>query len=342
MNGIIDEPQDCLICGTHCKNRKSLAMHLSKRHKEYNTEKYTLKFKLNDVPLLCKCGCGKETNWSGAKARFNQYVTGHNSAGFVTTPVVFTEEQIQRRNEQIRKAYTENREQIIKKISSSVKEGLKNTNIDFSNYFHNKWKDEEFRKNQHTSRILSWSGVEGEDRKKRVFTKEFGYKISLANLKRDVKKTSKQEQEFVEHLISMNFEIQTNVWKVYSDKVSCFDLLVLSTNTYVEFDGVYWHGLDRTHTYTYDQVSNMINDLKKNQNIIDNKQSLLRIRSDADYRTIMSFDDLVKQSYLYIKEGIVVKQPQIDITSIKEQYIKETNQQVKLKIQTFLETYNKF
>lgn len=75
------------------KNRKSLAMHLIKRHKEIKgLEEYTLKFILGNVHL-CKCGCGQETKWHKTLCKFNDYITGHNHLFTTENQPVRTKEQ---------------------------------------------------------------------------------------------------------------------------------------------------------------------------------------------------------------------------------------------------------
>lgn len=294
------EDHTCLICSRTCKGRRSLGNHLTKTH-HTSIREYVLHYYYDDVVPKCKCGCGEEVRWHKVLYRFNDYVNGHNEAGFKSKNFTFTKEQIESRNEKIRKAYEERGDEIKKKISKSVKIGLSSDSwlkqhVEKMNKL---WSDDDWKEKQHISRIKSWQGEAGDVRREKVFTKEFGRKISKANMLRDIKRTSKAEKAFVEKLRKAfpHEKIVESFWLNIGDKHKCYDVYLPSQNCLIEFDGLYWHGLDRTTDFTRDQIHNMTNDLVKNSLAKEAKTSLLRVKEGEDFDDITTFDELVSKSY---------------------------------------------
>ena len=311
ISGIEDIAQTCLICGKHCSNRRSLGNHLARSHKDIDgLEEYTLLHFLNFVVPKCKCGCGKNVIWHKTKYKFNDYVTGHNPAGFRVTQPTFSKTQIEKRNKAIRESYRKNKEHFSKKISEKVSIALKNSEFDFSDHMLELWKKEEFVENQRMSRIKSWQGEAGEIRKEKVFTPEFGKKISIANMNRDSKKGSKIENNFVNHLKTFIDEndIEISKWFNFSEKIWCADVYIPSINLIIEFDGAYWHGLDRDEDYTKNQLSSIINDFRKNKLAKDKKLNLIRISDDSNWQSTKSLEDLRDVAYHVVENGTVIKE----------------------------------
>jgi hypothetical protein len=307
--GIDNVEQNCIECGRTCSNRRSLGNHMTRSHPHVGGLKnYVLKHFLQGNVPECSCGCGGKVEWHETKYQFNSYITGHNKSGFRAKQPEFTREQIDKRNESIRRAYSTKRSEIVQKISSGVSEAMKESGINFSEYFKEKWKDEDFKDAQHVARIKSWEGVEGDARREKVFTPEFGRKIGLANMRRESTYTSKAENEFANRLRECGIEIAQSVWFNLGEKTWNADVWIPSTKTIVEFDGTYWHGLDRHLDWKPDQIKNLTNDLKKNRIARDRGLNLLRISADIDPGSINGISDLERLAYHVVKGGVVIKE----------------------------------
>jgi len=76
-----------------------------------------------------------------------------------------------------------------------------------------RWSDPEYRSMMSDAQRKSWS-ENHDERCARVFTEEFSKKISAANARRDQKRTSKVEAEFVEKLCSLlsQDDVQSSKW----------------------------------------------------------------------------------------------------------------------------------
>lgn len=264
---------------------------------------------MSGVLPLCECGCGSNVEWHDSKYRFNTFLTGHNKSGFREKQPIFSKEQIANRNEKIKQTYVNRGDEIKKKISDSVKKGLSESNIDFSSYFNNKWKnDETFIKNQTIARIKSWEGDAGQIRREKVFTPEFGKKISLANMNRDANRVSKAETRFADHLRSIGLNVQTSKWFNFESKSWCADIWLPDHNMIVEFDGTFWHGNDRKENFTRCQLSNMTNDIIKNKIAKDKKLNLIRIDESIDIQKICTYDNLLEFASHHVNDGVVIRE----------------------------------
>jgi len=67
----------CKICTEEFKSFALLSSHIRFKHnmKSYD---YSLKYVYNGKIPLCKCGCGKETNWVNISHGFNKFIKGHS------------------------------------------------------------------------------------------------------------------------------------------------------------------------------------------------------------------------------------------------------------------------
>lgn len=307
--GIEDAQQDCFVCGRSCVNRRSLGNHVNRSHPEIDgLMGYTLRFICQGKIPKCICGCGQEVTWHKVLYKFNEYITGHNPAGFKIKQPVLSKEQIDRRNESIRKSYDLRGDEIKEKISKNVSKSLRESGIDFSNFFREKWQDETYKESQRIGRIRSWSGSAGEIRRKKVFTPELSKKISLANMSRESQHKSLAEEKFAKHLESIGLQVERSKWFNFDKKTWCVDIWLPQYETLVEFDGTYWHGLDRSIDYTYDQINNISNDLIKNSIAREKKLNLLRIKEDVDIDSIKSYDDLIESAYHVVSNGAIIKE----------------------------------
>jgi hypothetical protein len=76
----------------------------------------------------------------------------------------------------------------------------------------------------------------------------------------------------------------------------------------IEFDGAYWHGLDRSSNWSLLQLKSMSNDMVKNRIAKQLNVELLRISSTSDWDTTSSLDDLRAIAYHHqVGETIVRK-----------------------------------
>ena len=69
---------ECLMCGKECVDVEYLRRHVAKSHRS-STEEYVLRFELNGVLPICKCGCEQTVTWHQPSKRFNEYVHGHHA-----------------------------------------------------------------------------------------------------------------------------------------------------------------------------------------------------------------------------------------------------------------------
>jgi hypothetical protein len=310
--------ESCKICGKHVSNRKSLGMHLCKTHSMKTSDylmkyyydglseiDYVIKCDHNDKWPLCKCGCGGKVTWHDSKYRFHEYVNKHNVKHLrfsSSRQPKFTQEQINHRNECIKKAYTERAEEIGEKISGKLKKAYENPDYHTKLSVSQKhaWQDPETRKRLTASKKNTWAEQHDELCEK-IFTPELRRKISLANMRRDKTRTSKKEIAFCEHLecIFGVENIKRGCWvnDIVNKRIMCADAYIIPHRLYVEFDGTYWHGLDRNEEYTHDQKSNMENDVKKNDIMQFMKYKYIRIMEGVDANAVTDLDSLISCAY---------------------------------------------
>jgi len=310
------DQHDCRICDKFCKNRRSLGNHLAKSHPGWDIEKYTLEYFLSgDIPK-CACGCGGKVNWHKQRYQYNEFLIGHNTQWTSDNQPTLSQEQIDRRNDSIKKAYQKNGEKIKEKISKSVKSALHDSNrrSKLSKKSFDRWADPDYRKRVSEAQKKAWD-ENYEDRCKAVFTPEFGKKISLANLNRNSYKKSEQEKIFFEALQNaLITQITPDHWVEWEGGAKCYDAFVPSWGLLIELDGIYWHGLDRKTGFTIEQVSNMSNDFLKSRIANQKGYDLIRIAmSDSTLEKIKkskSCEDLFNCAYhvqtkdVFLKDGM--------------------------------------
>lgn len=297
----------CLECDRDCKNAKSLGMHLSKTHK-MKRESYTLKHIHNSIRPKCLCGCDIETSWSNIHLKFMKYRSGHNEGQFSTTnQPTFTSDQIEHRNNKIRKTYAGEQGVLIKeKIRNSVNETFLQPGFieKLSASQRSAQARPDVKANVIASRKRAWK-EQYDSLCEKIFTEEFGQKISEANMRRDIKRQSNAEIKFFEHLKQKFPNVETSVWTnnlnlLNKKKTFCFDGKI--NDLILEFDGTYWHGLDRSQRWNAMQLHNITNDLKKSQTISENNLKLLRFREDVDYANVDSIEKLYDAAY-FVQHG---------------------------------------
>jgi len=179
----------------------------------------------NTIPL-CACGCGKETKWHKTQYKYNEYINGHNECGFKSKDWKFSTEQIENRNESIRKAYNERKEEITSKISISVNKALENPEMHthLSEAQKKAWAKPGAKEKVSAIRKQTWSEQHDELCEK-IFTPEMRHKISVSNMKRDFKQQSKAELLFLEYLQSVLREkVIGSYWINEQNFVKCFDI----------------------------------------------------------------------------------------------------------------------
>lgn len=298
----------CMICGYSSKNRRSLGNHLNRSHK-ISIQEYILKYMFEEEVPLCKCGCRQKVKWHKTKYRYNEYINGHNDAGFDIGTYKHTKEQVNKRNDAIRKAYKDKKKEISNKISDSVNLAWQDPAKVANNSKGKKilWNDKKYHKKMTAKRKQVWN-EQGDELRKKIFTPEFGKKIALANMRRDNKRTSKKEKAFLKHLQSVGLDVVEGKWFNRKDMVKHFDGYIHEKRLLIEYDGTYWHALDREEDFRYEQVVSIINDFKKNRLASMEKWALVRIREDVDLSKIVDYNSLIENSYHYQDcDGNIVK-----------------------------------
>lgn len=66
----------CKIDNVECKNLSSLSRRLKLFH-NMSLDEYYVKYYLNGIQTLCKCGCGQKTNFNNMDVGFNDYLIHH-------------------------------------------------------------------------------------------------------------------------------------------------------------------------------------------------------------------------------------------------------------------------
>lgn len=302
MNGIEDAVQSCKICGYECKNRKSLGMHLARSHNTDSKSYYDLHLKSQTA--LCSCGCGTETLWHKTLYRYNDFITGHNPAGFRVKQPEMTPE----RRAQIRKTAAETYKQrgaeIRKKISDGVKAAFENedTRTRHSDAIKAYWAIPENKKRLCELRQRVWD-EQHDELVEKIFTPEFGAKISKANSERDMKRTSEGEKKFGEFLSSLfgHESVKSSKWIKIGDRYKCFDfeLTVSGCSYLIEYDGSYWHGLNKEQKWSRPQLWNIAADQVKNAHCAANDLKLIRISEAADLTSVTDIASLISVAYHY-------------------------------------------
>lgn len=177
--GIDNTTQKCLECGQHCVNRRSLGNHVARSHKDLGGLKaYVLKHFLSGLIPKCGCGCNRDVEWHKLLYKFNDYITGHNPAGFRVKQHVFTQEQMQHRNASLKLTYSDPklREKIASSVTEAFKDPDKKHNLIVGQL--NGWDNEERRAKASVVQKQAWT-VDHDERVKRVFTPEFSEKMSI-------------------------------------------------------------------------------------------------------------------------------------------------------------------
>lgn len=303
----------CRICGKQCRGRRSLGNHLSRAHKRKIYD-YLLEFIFDNEHPVCACGCGTSVNWHKTQYRFNQFVNGHNAQrdGFSSeNQPTFTDEQVKARSKAIRRAYKQRKKQIAQKISDSLRETWSNEERRkaLREAQRRGWQKPDVKKRQSVAQRRAWSGDAGEERRKKVFTPEFRRKIAEANMRRDVKHSSKKEAQFIQHLRTFAGDDIVPSWWYNGDEIKCYDAYIPSQNMLIEFDGVYWHGLDRESEWTMAQLKSISNDITKNRLAAESGLELIRIASDVNYSHVKDFEGLRELAYHHqLSDGTVIKQ----------------------------------
>jgi hypothetical protein len=287
----------CKECNHRSKSNISLCMHLKKAHNMLLKD-YIIKYVYNNVCPECSCGCTFKVEWNKGKSNFNKFVNGHNNKFTAKHQPIITKEQVAVRNQKIKSSYDE-RQEIKEKISSSVKKALSDSKFDFSKFHKELWSNLSYIKSQKLSRILSWSGPAGVQRRLKVFNEQFSMKISAVNLKRDLKKKSNSEKQFINYLKSIHdpCDIIEDYWVFSDGKAFCFDAFVVSKNMLIEFDGEFYHAINKKNDFTPVQLKNIANDFRKNMYAAKNGYSLIRISDMQGYETCKSISQIEQVSY---------------------------------------------
>lgn len=75
---------ECKICNEKMMHNRQLSHHITKKHKNITQEKYVLKYYLNNIHPLCKCGCKSKvsillynTDKDGKLQYYADYIKGH-------------------------------------------------------------------------------------------------------------------------------------------------------------------------------------------------------------------------------------------------------------------------
>lgn len=329
-------------------------------HKDFGKlQQYELKFFYGGSPPHCKCECGNLVEWHNSFNKFNDFITGHNKAGFNVKQPELTEELLERRRVATRLAYKERGDEIKKKISESLKRTYESSTLKekLSIKQKNIWSDPIYKERMSKIRKRVWAEHHDELVAK-IWTKEARNKISEANLSRDTERTSKSEQKFIEHLKSV-FGNQ-NVFKKHLNIGSEYrfqpDVYIQSLNVYVEFDGIYYHGLQSDSEWTLCQLHNMTRDMVKNRIAERGDYNLVRIKEDSAWSNIhdkntlldcayyVCIDSNVNKKYaakLYDNTVIVSKQSllQLQIKLGDEEYKKLIKTKYVPELSTFLLEY---
>mgnify|MGYP003450187995 FL=1 len=305
----------CLVCQRPCASRRSLGNHLARSHVDVpSIYAYVIKFFCPDgMPPLCACGCGEHVEWHVTHYAFNRYVNGHNAgnAGFCAPSYRPTQEQVGRRNDAIRRAYA-NRPDIREKIGTAV---LKRHAEDpaysakLTSALNRRWSDPKNREQQSLAQKRDWA--ENYDaRYAKVFTEEFGRKISAANERRGTCRTSKVELELVEKLRSLlpPDDVEPSKWFNFDERRICADAWSRSLGVIFELDGHYWHGLDRRSNFTHDQMHNMAADLRKDLLLAARGATVYRFdEADPSWRSASTLEQLLDAARHRMVNGVVEK-----------------------------------
>ena len=303
---------ECFECGRFCKNRRALGNHLHRTHVT-SIEHYVLKHYCSGQRPLCLCGCGQPVNWHKSQYFFCDYLSGHNDDGFSKeNQPNWTPEKVASRNDSIRKAYRNRGQEISEKISSSLKVTFNDPSV-----------RQRMLDAQNAGRACPGVMAKIAAVRKRVwaeqydelyakiFTPEFGWKISAANMRHDMKHTSKEEEHFKDHLVSIfSDDIQYDGLWINDDvdRAAHFDILLRSKKMLVEWDGTYYHGLDRDRCFDLTQLIHITNDFRKNRIAANHGYGIIRIPGTVDVDLIGSYDDLVNQArHVQLCDGTVLK-----------------------------------
>lgn len=340
--GNISFTHRCAACDAVIATRKQLGIHISKCHSDIEgikgyVEKY---FSLRQPE--CLCGCGQLTLWHKTKYCYNRYITGHNNKSTATrcSP---SQDAVKKRNAAIRAAYAEHGDEIKRKIALSVKDAFSNPDVSrrHAAAVSASLNADGMHEKLSSIRKRVWAEQRSELMSK-IFTDEMRSKISSSNMTREVSKSSFAEQKFIEHAKTFDHDAKTQVWKSIDGMTACYDMQ-LSCGTYVEFDGTYWHGLDRSSDWSDQQLATMTSDLRKLRSAVLTRSSYIKIAEDADWCSCRDYESLLACAHTAVIDGKIIKNglPSIDDETIitRASRVVEVQQQTVRCLLNYLKQY---
>ncbi len=303
----------CLICKDEgrkfpCRTMRTLGNHLIKKH-EIHTKDYVIAFFYNNTVPLCACDCGKEVAWNVRRFEYRKFASGHNSR-LHNTNKPLTEEKKRLRLERFRSSYASVRDSVSehnRKISTErFKDPAERQKLSDGQKRH--WDTPGAREQASIDRKRVWD-ENYEENYAKIFTPEWGKKISKANQEREYSRTSQEEIRFLDRLRDVfgKENIVSPTWINTEERAVSPDCYIISEKLYVEWDGVYFHGLDRKENFNLSQLKHLTNDLQKNRIMKELKYNYVRVASDCDISTINNKEDLLNAGYHLQLEDQLIK-----------------------------------
>lgn len=259
----------CFICSRECNGRRSLGNHLVRVH-HVTIEEYVLKYYYYGVVPKCKCGCGNDVKWHKTLYKYNDFLNGHNEAGFKDPKFSLTREQIDARNESIRNAYRKCERTKTSRISSMVKNDSLEDKVVVNDLC-----PVPLAESPICSKL---SGSSDFRNKKKIL---IGLIKDLINNEDEIDKNGVMYNHWIEH---------EGLCKIY-------DIFIPEHNLLIDIDDSKALGLDAKAGLSCEQLKLITHSLKKIEFAQSAKHDLIKFRDDTDVSNVLSFDDLMQRAY---------------------------------------------
>jgi very-short-patch-repair endonuclease len=298
LDRLFDKLKICKICDKEYSCFNGLSVHLKTKH-NLEAHDYILKYELNNVWPLCKCGCNEKVNFY--QNRFHDYITGH----YTKTKEFPNPWRIKGRTPKNKKYFADEEVGLMKKMLIEDHLNIYKIGIHFncSKNPITRILDKEIGK---ANRIEvcrkndSWRRINDPilNAKIRIAAAKGGAAYSKFN---DTKPEKLMKSYLQELGIRNKFKFQFFLKDYQTNQTYCYDFGDIDQKVLIECDGNYWHGNPKIYKKLNEtQQFNKLRDLEKNKVAQRNGFKLLRFWENNIYNE----PEKVKQQIIQTYKGL--------------------------------------